>query len=239
MTRFGAFVLALVLSAGARAPAQAQQRGATDPSMAPLEQYLMDRDAEIALARSAAPTAISGDARILVLTRRGYETAVQGANRFVCLVDRKWQAPFSDVDFWNPRVRAPVCFNPQAARSVLPVHVKRTELALAGLSKLEIMTRIKQAFEKRELGPPEPGAMAYMMSREQYLDDADPRFQPHLMFYAPNTVNGADWGANLATSPVFVGPERLPDGAREPLSVSVVPVTHWSDGTPAPAPKRP
>src|SRR5215469_11185170 len=39
------------------------------PRMAPLDQYLMDRDAEIALARSAAPDAISGDATILLLGR--------------------------------------------------------------------------------------------------------------------------------------------------------------------------
>jgi hypothetical protein len=226
--------LALMLSGVSQARAQAQDRGASYPSMAPIEQYLIaNRKVEVALARSAAPTAISGDATILVLTRRGYETAVNGKNGFVCLVDRKWQSPFAELDFWNPKVRAPVCFNPQAARTVVPINLKRTQLALAGLSKLEIMNRVKDAFEKRELGAPEPGAMAYMMSKDQYLDDKDPRFQPHLMFYAPNTVDGADWGANLPRSPVFAGPQRLPDGAREPLIVFVVPVAHWSDGTAA------
>ena len=44
----------------------------------------MDRDAEIALARSAAPDAISHDASVIVLTRHGYETAVQGKNGWVC-----------------------------------------------------------------------------------------------------------------------------------------------------------
>jgi hypothetical protein len=204
------------------------------PAMASVEQYLMaDRDAEIALARSAAPAAISSDAAVLVLTRRGYETAAQGRNGFVCLVDRSWQAPFADPEFWNPKVRAPVCLNPQAARSVLPIQLKRTELALAGLSKTEIMARIKTAIGKNELGPPEIGAMSYMMSRHQYLGDAFTHWQPHVMFYVPGTIKGADWGANQPTSPVMVGPEQLPDGGREPVLVFVVPVGHWSSGAPA------
>jgi len=232
-----AFALTLV-SGGWQAAARAQDRGGSYPSMAPLERYLMDREAETALARSAAPAAISGKATILVLTRNGYETVVRGTNGFVCLVDRQWQAPFAELDFWNPRVRGPVCLNPQAARSVLPFQLKRTELALAGLSKLEIMARIQAAIAKGELKPPELGAMSYMLSKEQYLADADPHFQPHLMFYTPGTVEGTDWGANLPGSPVLVAPERLPDGAREPLLVFLVPVAHWSDGTEAPASKH-
>ncbi len=54
--------------------------------MAPLDQYLMEQNAEIALARTAAPESISKDAEIMVLGRRGYETAVKGTNGFVCIV---------------------------------------------------------------------------------------------------------------------------------------------------------
>ncbi len=111
---------------------------------------------------------------ILVLGRGGYKTAVKGSNNFVCLVDRSWMGPFADPEFWNPKVRPPTCFNPHAARLVLPVHLKRTELVLARLSKSEMEARIKAAFEKKELILPEPGAMAYMMSKEQYLSDSDP-----------------------------------------------------------------
>jgi hypothetical protein len=212
--------------------AQAQNRKELHQSLAPVEQYLIpDRQAEVTLARSAAPEAISGKATVLVLTRRGYETAARGTNGFVCLVDRNWQAPFVDSNFFNPRVRAPICYNPQAAKSVVPVNLKRTELALGGVSKLGMMTQIRKAFDQGDLGPVEPGAMAYMMSKAQYLDDKDPHFQPHLMFYAPNTVTGEQWGANLPRSPVMVGPERLPDGKPEPLRVFVVPVQRWSDGT--------
>src|SRR6201982_1003666 len=98
------------------------------PSMAPVDQYLMpDRDAEIALARSAAPEAISRDATILVLGRHGYETAVEGKNGFACVVERAWMSPFDSAEFWNPKLRGPLCFNPQAVRSILPITIKKTE----------------------------------------------------------------------------------------------------------------
>lgn len=231
-----ALVFALMLLAGRAAAVQAQDTRAPDSGMAPLEQYLMEAKSEIALARSAAPVAISGEATVLVLTRRGYESAAKGSNGFVCMVDRQWGAFFSHPDFWNPRVRGPVCLNPQAVRSVLPVLLRRTELALAGVPKLEMMARIESAFERGQLSPPEPGAMAYMMSKEQHLDDKDPHFKPHVMFYLPNAVTGADWGANLTLSPVIVGPARLPNGKPEPQILFLVPVASWSDGTAAHAP---
>ena len=115
---------ALILILGAAWPTQAQDAKTPYPNMAPLEQYLMDRDAEIALARSAAPESISRDADVLVLGRHGYETAVKGKNGFVCVVDRTWMGQFegdgADM-FWNPKGRGPVCFNPPAARSILPI----------------------------------------------------------------------------------------------------------------------
>src|SRR5580704_16469573 len=83
--------------------AQAKDAKSSNPSMAPVDQYLMaDRNAEIALARSAAPKSISGDAEVLVLGRRGYETAAKGKNGFVCVVERSWMAPFDDPEFLNP-----------------------------------------------------------------------------------------------------------------------------------------
>ena len=158
------FALVVVLSTSWQV--QAQDAKASFPSMAPLDQYLMDRPAEIAMARSAAPEAISRDADVLVLGRHGYETAVKGKNGFVCLVERGWMSPFGgdgSDNFWNPKLRGPVCFNPPAARSILPLTYKRTEMVLAGQSKAQIIEGIK-AFIKQELPPLEPGAMSYMMS---------------------------------------------------------------------------
>jgi hypothetical protein len=143
----GAFVLVAALIA--TRPAVAQDPKEPYPTMAPIEQYSMDRDAEIALARSAAPEAISNDASVIVLARQGYETAVQGKNGWVCWVGRGWLGMFDHPEFWNPKVRAADCLNPPAARSVLPYPYKRTELLLSGHSKLEVIAAIKAAIDKK------------------------------------------------------------------------------------------
>jgi len=211
---------------------RAQDSKAPYPAMAPLEQYLMpDRDAEIALARSAAPESISRDAKILVLGRHGYETAVEGKNGFVCVVERAWMSPSNSAEFWNPRVRGPLCFNPQAVLSILPITIKKTEIALAGQSKAQIIQGIKEAYAKRELPALKPGAMSYMMSKTAYLTDNDGHNLAHLMFYTP-IMEGADWGAGLPNSPVILGQKGPP----EPFTLFIVSVGKWSDGTPAPLP---
>jgi len=228
---------ALILAPIGMKQGQAQAPKTAYPSMAPIEQYLMtDRNAEIALARSAAPEAISRDATILVLGRHGYETAVGGKNGFVCAVERGWMGPFEGDfagNFWNPKIRGPLCFNPPAARSILPLTYKRTEMILAGKSKAQIIDALKAAYEKKELPPLELGAMSYMMSRDQYLTDhGDHHWMAHLMFYTP-LMDGAVWGADLPKSPVMLNPQF--SGAPEPIDVFMVPIDRWSDGTAAPA----
>src|SRR6516165_9159718 len=158
--------IALVFMLGAALHAIAQDANTPYPSMAPLDQYLMeDRNSEIALARSAAPDSISRDAEVLVLGRHGYETAVKGTNGFVCLVERSWTSPFDDPGFWNPKGRAPQCLNAPAARSYLPRTIIKTELVLAGRSRTQMFEAIKAAVEKKELPVLESGAMVYMMSK--------------------------------------------------------------------------
>jgi hypothetical protein len=229
---FASSLLAVAL--GASLPLQAQSK-TSYPSMAAPSQYLMpDRNAEIALARSAAPDSISLGAKVLVLGPHGYETAIEGKNGFVCVVERGWMSPFDgefSVNFWNPKIRGPICFNPPAARSILPMTYKRTEMVLAGQSKAQIIDGIK-TFMKQALPPLEPGAMSYMMSKEQYLtDDGDHKFTAHLMFYTP-LMDGAAWGADLPNSPVMLGPQF--GGAPEPINVFMVPTDRWSDGSAAP-----
>jgi hypothetical protein len=170
----------------------------------------------------------------MVLTRQGYQTAVEGKNGFVCLVDRSWTSPFEDPEFWNPKKRGPTCMNTPAVRSALPVMYRLTELALAGLSKDAILARMKESVAKKEFGPPEIGSMSYMMSKSQYLTDDGPHWRPHLMFYMPGEMNGSVWGANLpGGSAVFGGGSDMPGGGRMPWTLFYVPVPKWSDGTPA------
>jgi len=196
--------------------------------MAPLDQYLMEREAEIALARSAAPTSISHDAEILVLGRHGYEAAAKGTNGFVCLVQRSWAAGLDDAEFWNPRLRAPICLNPPAVRSYFPQIAKKTEWALAGRSKAQMYGDIRSAIASNAIPTPEIGAMSYMMSRDGYLNDRDGHWHPHLMFFLP-LAEPASWGADLPGSPVL-GAQDPPAG----VTIFFVPVGRWSDGTNAP-----
>jgi hypothetical protein len=211
-------------------PAIAQEAKNPYPAMAPLEQYLMpDRNEEIKLARSAAPDSISGDAEVLVLTKTGYETAVPGKNGFVCLVERSWTAGINAPEFWNPKLRGPICLNPPAVRTYLPRTIKKTELVIAGRTKAQMFEAIGAAIDKKELPPPEPGAMSYMLSKQGYLGDAaGGPWLPHLMFFTPETDSKV-WGADLPGSPIitFQNPE-------EHLTVFLIPVRRWSDGSPAP-----
>jgi hypothetical protein len=224
-------VFAFLMMLGATNEIRAQDSKSPYPKMAQLDQYLMtDRNAEIDMARSAAPDSISGDAKIMVLGRHGYETVVEGKNGFVCVVERSWMSPFDSPEFWNPKLRGPICFNPPAARSVLPITLKRTDLVLAGSSKAQIIEGIK-TFVRKRLPPLEPGGMTYMMSKQGYLADEGGRWVPHLMFYVPQT-EGITWGADVANSPVLLSSQF--NGAPEPITVFMVPVLNWSDGTPAP-----
>ena len=135
------------------------------------------------LAQSAAPESIARDAEVLVLGRHGYETAIKGKNGFVCIVERSWTSPIDDPGFWNPKGRAPICFNAAAARSYLPRTIKKTDLILAGRTKAQMMEAIIAGIDKKELPEMEPGAMCYMLSKQGYLSDRDPHWHPHLMFF--------------------------------------------------------
>ncbi|MGA2846546.1 MAG: hypothetical protein ABSF68_14115 [Candidatus Acidiferrales bacterium] len=220
----GSFALVVVL--GAALQAQGQDAKTPYPSMAPLDQYLIaDPNAEIALARSAAPESISHDAEVMVLGRHGYEIAAKGKNGFVCIVERGWTAPIDDPNFWNPKLRGPLCLNAAAARTYLPFTIKKTEWVLAGQSKAQMFDNIKAALDKKELPMQEPGAMCYMLSKQQYLGDSATHWHPHLMFFVPRT-DAASWGADVPGSPILSG-----DDPQDSLMIFMVPVGKWSDGT--------
>ena len=226
-----ALVLALAL------PTPGSTGGASYQEMAPLSRYLMtDRQAEITLAQSAAPPAISLHATVLVLGPHGYETAQKGPNGFICLVERSWMSPFSSTQFWNWKMLGPICYNPPASRTILIYTLRRTDRALAGQTKAAMLAGIRAAVAAKELPTPEPGSMSYMMSKHGYLGDGVGAWMAHLMFYTPaaDTANsGASWGANLPGSPVVFDTSHhiVP----EPETIFMIPVAHWSDGTAAPA----
>jgi len=232
MITLALFAPALALAAARHAQAQ-EAKNHYPTRMAPLEQYLMGRDAEIALARSAAPANIAKDATVMVLGRDGYETVVEGTNGFVCNVDRSWMDQFENSpEFWNPKRRGPVCYNPQASRTLLPITLIRTKLAFAGKSRAEMNEGMKAAIGKGEVPALEPGGMAYMLSKQGFLNSRCGNCSPHLMFYV-SVKDAHTWGAApLGTdAPVLLAPHF--NGAPEPVTEFIVLVSNWSDGTPA------
>jgi hypothetical protein len=218
-------MIALFVVLGWASELMAQDAATAYPKMAVIDQYLMaDKDAEIALARSAAPESISRDAEVMVLERHGFATAVKGRNGFVCIVGRSWtSAP--DADFWNPKVRVPMCVNAPAARSYLLRLTKETGWILAGQSKAQLTETIAAALKNNKLPPMEPGAMCYMMSKQGYGGDTAPHWPSHLMFFYSDT-DPAIWGANLPGSPVVAVADPL-----EHLTQFVLATQRWSDGT--------
>ena len=234
-TRIKLIASALLLQAGfpsLNGHAQTRAAKARYPAMVPLGQYLMPESAEIALAHSAAPASISGDAEVMVLRRDGYATAVKGKNGFVCIVERAWGKATDDAEFWNQKMRAPHCFNPQAARTFLQIYLMKTKLVLAGKSKTEIFKAMTSALDRKELPPLEPGAMAYMMSKQQYLGDDGMSWRPHVMFFAAGDATKS-WGADLPDSPVMAA-----NDPEERVTILFVLVDKWSDGTMAPIMKH-
>jgi hypothetical protein len=223
------FLVQLCLPGGTRR-AEAQAEKAAYPAVATVDEYLIaDQNSEIALARSAAPAAISNGAEVMVLGRKGFTTAVKSANGFLCLVERSWGVATDDPEFWNPKVRSPICFSPAAARTFVPIFLMKTKLALEGKSKTEIAAATAAALDKKELPALEPGAMCYMMSKQQYLNDRDMSWHPHLMFFISGDA-AKRWGADQPGSPIIAA-----NDPGERVTIFMVWVGNGSDGSPAPA----
>jgi len=200
--------------------------GTSYPSMAPLAQYLMPRDAEVTLARSAAPESISHDAEVFVLSPHGFEVAVRGRNGFVCVVSRSWFSPIDDPQFWNPKERGPICYNAAAARYFVPMLRKKTDLVLAGKSIAAIRQEIRADIKDGKLPSLGAGAMCFMMAKAAYLNDNGGHWHPHLMFFLQGDL-ASTWGAGLPGSPIFSSIDKLDE-----TTTFMVPVQHWSDGSP-------
>ena len=226
------FTTALLLAASG--PALAQTDGhvhAATPSaastgpykvMAPVQDYLIaNKTDEIALARSAAPASISGDADILVLSADGHHRAVAGKNGWTCMVQRSWNDALDKPDFWNSKIRVPICLNAAASRSVLPFYLERTKWVLAG----HPLARIVEETKAHPAPAPEPGSFAIMMSKKGYLADGIGPAGPHVMVYL--NLPASAWAAGLPGSPVGMATP----GYKGSDTVFYLGVRNWSDGT--------
>lgn len=222
-------ILSVALALGFAAASRAQDKpGPT--TLSSIDPYLMDRDTEIAMARSAGPSSVSSGATVLVLGRHGYETAVAGTNGFSCLVGRSWDLPKDNRAFWDPKIHGPICLSAPAVRTALPMYLKKTELAIAGQSNIQIEAAIIDGIAKGHIPTPESGSVSYMLSRQGYLNEGvKGPWRPHVMFFVNDIdpkVLGSDMGDDV---PLDAHEEKV--GRYTTIDV---PVSKWSDGTPAP-----
>ena len=215
---------AKLMYAGLMAAVSLGNAQAQSPKYPPIEEYLLPQANEIALAKSAAPANISGRATIKVLTRSGYEVAQKGDNGSVCVVMRGFSAPtYTPAPFRNlvydPTVRAPICFTPQAVREVLPYYELRTKLAMRGKNPDEIAEGVQAAYAKGELPKRTGVSFAYMWSADQNLASGIGHWHPHVMVFAPYYDNSA-LGGNTFGAPL----PQVTDDAGTPFTVVVIPV---------------
>jgi hypothetical protein len=177
-------LLALV---GGQADAQSAGAGRAGP------RDILPREREIALARTAAPSAVSRDATVMVLTERGFETAAKGTNGVTCVVNRS-----------HPQSLEPHCFDAEGSATILPMELRRTELLREGKSAEEIDREIAAGLLAGTYRLPRRPAMSYMMSPEQVLYSDEGRkvgqWKPHLMIYYPHLAS-VDLGLGGAPSP--------------------------------------
>ncbi|WP_157467894.1 hypothetical protein [Edaphobacter aggregans] len=197
---------------------------AQSPKYPPLSEYMMARSDEIALAKSAAPDNISGHATIKVLTASGFQAVHDGDNGFVCMVMRGWSAPtYTPAQFrglaYDAKVRAPICFNLEASRTVLPYYELRSKLGMEGKTPDQIAERVQAAYAKGELPKRDSVSFAYMWSADQNLASGVGHWHPHMMVFAPYYDNSM-LGNNEFGSPL----PQLTDDAGTPFAVVVIPV---------------
>src|SRR6266853_4396558 len=213
-------VLAFLLAALDASTMQAQ-----NPKYSPLSEYMMTAEAEVALARSAAPENVSAHATVKILTASGFKVAAQGDNGFVCIVMRGWgaptftPAPFRDLVYYS-KLRAPICFNPVASRTVLPLQELRARLGMEGKTPDQIAEAVQAAYAKGELPKMAMVSFAYMFSADQDLGPGVGHWHPHMMVYTPYYENSMLGGNQPGALPI-VG-----DDAGTPFAVTVIPVDH-------------
>ncbi|NIR46637.1 MAG: hypothetical protein GWN99_19715 [Gemmatimonadetes bacterium] len=174
-------------------------------------------DDEIALARSAAPPQVSADATVMVLQDGQYVVGARGSNDVVCMVSRS-----------RPGSREPICYDAEAARTILPMEIRRVELRLAGESSETIERIIAEGIGSGEFQLPRRPAMSYMMSSGQVLISGEGRnvgnWYPHLMLYWPY-LRGAELG--LQGKPSLQAGVVFDEGL--PTAHLVIPVREFID----------
>jgi hypothetical protein len=203
----------------------------------PLSEYMMAPEEEVALARSAAPDNISSRSTVKILTTTGYKIAAEGNNGFVCLVMRGWAGPpvFTPeqdrLGGYDPKLRFPICLDPIASRTVLPLLEFRTKLGMEGKDPDAIAREVSIAYARGKAPKMEGVAFGYMLSAGQYFGPGV-EAGPHIMIYAPYYNNSMLGGNNPGLLPFVLQDEGTP------FTVVVIPVSGNEAVKPKPTGKQ-
>lgn len=159
------------------APALAAQESDPPPSRAGARAVIPEAR-EVALARSAAPAAVSSEATVLVWNGADFDVAEEGSNGVTCYVGRSWPASLE-----------PHCFDEEGSGTILPIHLYRTRRWHEGADDATIDTEIGRMLADGTFRLPSRPVLSYMMSAAQELisDQGEPAgaWMPHLMIYYP------------------------------------------------------
>jgi hypothetical protein len=223
MCRAVVLVVFLTLASVAAGHAQAQTQARAASRYAPLGEYMMPREAEVALAKSAAPPNVSGRATVKVLTPSGFQVVREGTNGFVCLVMRGWAAPtFTPAAqrdlVYDETLRAPICVDPEATRMVLPFYELKHRLGMEGRTPDQIADAVQAAYVRGQLPRRDAVSFGYMWSADQQLGPGVGHWHPHMMVFAPYYDNPMLGGNEGGAVPV------VNDDPGTPFTVVLIPV---------------
>jgi hypothetical protein len=177
----------------------------------------MEEAYEVALARSAAPASVSHAATIMVLGEDGYRTAVAGSNGTVCLVIRPFGGPSYIREHYDPAYQVPECLDQHAAEVILPLQLRRAELAARGLTRAEIRDSVVAAFRAGRLRRTERVSFSYMLSNASRYRPGRPG-NPHIMVYLPDDYSNDILGSIDSRDRVMF----VEGGPNEPYTAAVI-----------------
>jgi len=162
------FVSVLAVAFLALPPATAaSQRPALDRTMKLPARVALDRDAEMRMARAAAPSAVSDQATIYVAGTTGYVVARAGTNGWGCFVQRNARG-----DGLFPR-----CDDAERVAALYPVYFLLEEYRALGKSAADYDAAVAEGYRSGTYRAPARGALSYML--------ADGAIPPHVMVAVP------------------------------------------------------
>jgi len=147
-------------TAGAQQPAL--DRTARLPARVAIE-----RDAEMKMARAAAPAAVSDQATIYVAGAKGYVVGRKGTNGWGCFVQRNARG-----DGLFPR-----CDDAERVAALYPVYFLLEEYRALGKSAADYDAAVTEGYRSGKYHAPAKGALSYML--------ADGAIPPHVMVAVP------------------------------------------------------